>query len=59
MHIPVAAVFAAQLADRTGKAAQLGEAAAGAGFPAKAAGGPCRGEEAQGEGLGAEGGAAD
>lgn len=54
-----AAELAAQLADRAGEAAQLGEAAAGAGLPAEAAGGSRRGEEEEGARVGAEGAAAE
>lgn len=59
LHVFIAADLAAQLADWTGEAAQPGEAAAGAGIPAEAAGSSCWGEEEEGEGVGAEGTAAD
>lgn len=56
--VAVAPVVTAQLADRAGEAAQPGEAAAGAGLPAEAAGRSGRGEAEEGEGVGAEGAAA-
>lgn len=59
LHIFIAADLEAQLADWTRKAAQPGEAAAGASLPAETADSSCWGEEEKGERMGAEGTASD